>query len=149
MTRILLLFGSYALCDPVRISSFAFILCVSCQFVSLWGSADTLSLSHRWNPWLLCALWGSVRVTQSRLCSTSSTASATESIAGLEMAAAFSPQRNWFCPWLPHSKSKVWVKLFGLAEGVFLWFLFLFFWFFFKLASLLSAYEIHLLAEKK
>lgn len=56
------------------------------------------------------------------------------------MAGAFSPQRNWFCPWLPHSKSKVCVKLFGLVQG---------FFFILKLTILLLVYEIHLPAEKE
>lgn len=55
------------------------------------------------------------------------------------MAGAFSPQRNWFCPWLPHSKSKVCVKLFGLVEGFFC----------FEVNNSLSVYEIHLPAEKE
>lgn len=58
------------------------------------------------------------------------------------MAGAFSPQRNWFCPWLPHSKSKVCVKLFALTEGFF-------FFFFLKITILLLVYEIHLPAEKE
>lgn len=63
------------------------------------------------------------------------------------MAAAFSPQRNWFCPWLPHSKKQSLGKTIWFGKRVF--FVVFLFWVFFKLASHLSVYEIHLPTEKK